>query len=184
MSTTRFTRWVTGIFVVPAVLVGSGCSDVRAPDAGADTAGTAAPPAPYITASNPVEAGRYLVKIAGCNDCHTPGVLEGNLPDESEWLVGSPLGWRGPWGTTYAKNLRLSAAGMTEDAWVDMAHNRNALPPMPWVNLHALSDQDARAMYAYIRSLGSAGERMPDPLPPGVEPKTPFLSMEPVMPAK
>lgn len=50
-----------------------------------------------------VERGRYLVRIAGRNDCHTPGYAErgGDVP-EAQWLVGDALGWRGPSGTTYA----------------------------------------------------------------------------------
>jgi hypothetical protein len=33
---------------------------------------------------------------------------EGNVP-EKEWLMGSGAqGWRGPWGTTYASNLRIN----------------------------------------------------------------------------
>ncbi|MGM0744616.1 MAG: hypothetical protein ACQETF_04880 [Bacteroidota bacterium] len=46
--------------------------------------------------------------VAGCNDCHTDGYLmmDGNIPEE-EWLAGSPMGWQGPWRTTYASNLRL-----------------------------------------------------------------------------
>ncbi|MDX1487796.1 MAG: hypothetical protein R3268_06320, partial [Acidiferrobacterales bacterium] len=55
-----------------------------------------------------VERGRYLSVIAGCNDCHTSGYLwsNGDVP-EKDWLTGDTLGWRGPWGTTYAVNLRL-----------------------------------------------------------------------------
>jgi mono/diheme cytochrome c family protein len=26
-----------------------------------------------VAAASQVDAGRYLVKIGGCNDCHTPG---------------------------------------------------------------------------------------------------------------
>ena len=42
--------------------------------------------------------GEYLVRIAGCNDCHTPayGERAGNVP-KAEWLTGSPLGFLGPW---------------------------------------------------------------------------------------
>ena len=49
-----------------------------------------------------LDRGRYLVKIAGCNDCHTRGYAEtaGKVP-EKQWLTGDQLGWRGPWGTTY-----------------------------------------------------------------------------------
>ena len=52
---------------------------------------------------------RYLITIAGCNDCHTPNYPQsGGKTPEKEWLTGDALGWRGPWGTTYAPNLRLS----------------------------------------------------------------------------
>lgn len=37
---------------------------------------------------------------------------------ESEWLVGMPVGFRGPWGTSYPKNLRLTAQQLSEDVWV------------------------------------------------------------------
>ena len=43
-----------------------------------------------------VDRGKYLVMIAGCNDCHTPGYLlsEGKTPEEL-WLTGDNFGWRG-----------------------------------------------------------------------------------------
>ena len=47
------------------------------------------------------DRGRYVVTIAGCNDCHTPNYgLGGGKVDEKQWLTGDSLGWRGPWGTT------------------------------------------------------------------------------------
>ena len=56
-----------------------------------------------------VARGRYLIAIAGCNDCHTPNYPQsGGKTPEKDWLTGDALGWRGPWGTTYAPNLRLS----------------------------------------------------------------------------
>jgi uncharacterized membrane protein len=41
------------------------------------------------------ERGRYVVTIAGCNDCHTPdyATSSGNV-DESKWLTGDAFGWR------------------------------------------------------------------------------------------
>ena len=58
-----------------------------------------------------IEHGSYLVTVGGCNDCHTAGYAEsaGEVP-ESDWLQGDSLGWQGPWGTTYATNLRLQLA--------------------------------------------------------------------------
>ncbi len=135
---------------------------------------------PHVVANTPVEAGRYLVIIGGCNDCHTEGFLqtEGDVPEE-EWLAGSAMGWRGPWGTTYAKNLRLRVQEITEDQWVSMLHTRTALPPMPWMNINQMSEADARALYQYIKSLGPKGDAMPTVVPPDQEPTTPYLSLEP-----
>jgi hypothetical protein len=133
---------------------------------------------------SPVEAGRYLVIISGCNDCHTDGYLqtEGDVPEE-RWLTGSPVGWRGPWGTTYAANLRLTVSEVSEDEWVAILKDRKALPPMPWMNLNQISESDARLLYQYIRSLGVAGERMPAALPPDEEPTTPYVSLAPILPS-
>lgn len=122
-----------------------------------------------------VEHGRYLAKIAGCNDCHTAGYLmsEGDVPEE-KWLLGDQFGWRGPWGTTYAANLRLLAADMSEDQWVTMAKSLKARPPMPWFNLNQMKDEDLKALYKYIRHLGPAGEPAPAYVPPDQEPNPPY----------
>ena len=130
-----------------------------------------------------LERGRYLVTIGGCNDCHTDGFLptEGNIP-EDQWLLGSPVGWRGPWGTTYPPNLRLSVQAMTEDEWVATLRDRTTLPPMPWMNVNQMHESDARAIYRYVTSLGAAGEMMPTALPPDVEPTTPYMVLDPVIP--
>lgn len=140
--------------------------------------------APHVMGADDIDAGRYLVVIGGCNDCHTDGYLEtgGQVP-EDQWLLGSSLGWRGPWGTTYPRNLRLSVQDWTEDQWVETLRTRTGLPPMPWMGVNHMSERDARVMYRYVRSLGPAGQQTPDPVPPGVEPTTPYLNMEPVMPA-
>lgn len=139
---------------------------------------------PMVAAATPVEAGRYLISVAGCNDCHTEGYMQtdGDVP-ESEWLTGSTLGWRGPWGTTYPTNLRLRASELTEDAWIEQVHSRRGLPPMPWASLRNMSDPDARAIYRYLRSLGPKGEHVPAPVPPDREPTTPYLDLDPVSPA-
>lgn len=122
-----------------------------------------------------VNQGRYLVKLGGCNDCHTAGYLlsEGKVPEE-QWLQGDSFGWRGPWGTTYATNLRLRMADFTEEEWLTFAKQLKARPPMPWFTLNQLKDEDLKAIYHYVRHLGSAGSPAPAYLPPGEEPHTPF----------
>jgi mono/diheme cytochrome c family protein len=136
---------------------------------------------PHVMAGSGVEAGRYLVTVSGCNDCHTDGyLLTGGQVPEDEWLLGSPVGWRGPWGTSYASNLRLRVQEWTEEQWVETLHSRIGLPPMPWMNVKQLSASDAAAIYQYIRSLGPRGEHMPLPVPPDAEPETPYISLQPL----
>ncbi len=124
---------------------------------------------------DPVQQGRYIAKTSGCNDCHTPGYMmnNGNVPEEL-WLTGDSFGWRGPWGTTYGSNLRLFVKDMSEDQWIASARSLKRRPPMPWFNLNAMSDNDLRALYSFIKSLGKPGEPSPAYLPPDVEPPMPY----------
>lgn len=114
-----------------------------------------------------IERGRYLVKITGCNDCHTAGysTSEGQTP-EDQWLMGDPDGWEGPWGTTFGINLRLYVQEKTEEQWLEIAKTEKMLPPMPWFNLRATTEADLQVMYRFIKSLGPAGEPMPEYIPP------------------
>jgi len=147
-------------------------------------------PAPGIaqTASsqldpNLVERGRYLVRIAGCNDCHTPGyAVSGGDVREQQWLIGDTLGWRGPWGTTYAVNLRLYMQGMSEAQWVTVAKTLRSRPPMPWFALRDMHETDLRAIYQFTRSLGPGGDAAPAYLPPEQEPAGPYVQFPPLPP--
>lgn len=122
------------------------------------------------------ERGRYVVEVGGCNDCHTEGFMEANGEVAEElWLTGSRLGFRGPWGTSYPPNLRLTVQRMSEDEWSEMTRTRIGLPPMPWPSLAAMTEEDRRAVYRYLRSLGAAGEPAPLPLSPGAEPQGPWM---------
>lgn len=130
-----------------------------------------------------VEKGRYLVRISGCNDCHTPGymVKSGDIPVE-QWLKGDAVGWHGPWGTTYASNLRKTVQGLSADEWINYARNLKARPPMPWFALNSMTQDDLQAIYHFIRSLNDIGEEVPSYLPPGEHPKTPYVNMMVVEP--
>jgi mono/diheme cytochrome c family protein len=127
-------------------------------------------------ADNQVERGRYLIRIGGCNDCHTAGYAPtgGKVP-EPQWLTGDGLGWSGPWGTTYATNLRLYMQNLTEDQWVKTARTLQTRPPMPWFNVRDMSTRDLRAMYRYVRHLGPAGNPAPAYLPPEKTPPQPYV---------
>jgi len=117
-----------------------------------------------------VARGRYLVKIAGCNDCHTPGYTKskGSIPEE-KWLTGNSLGFKGSWGVTFPENLRLLMQRLTEEQWVAMAESFRPEPPMPWYAVSAMSEEDKRAIYRFIRSLGPAGVPAPEHIHPDEE---------------
>ena len=138
---------------------------------------TAKPAAAKTKDSAAIERGSYLSKIAGCNDCHTPGYLmsAGKVP-ENVWLTGDTLGWRGPWGTTYASNLREKVPKMTEAQWLQFARTAEPRPPMPLFNLRAMTDADLKALYRFIVYLGPGGTPAPAYVPPDQEPKPPFVT--------
>ena len=122
------------------------------------------------------DRARYVVKIAGCNDCHTTGYAEaaGKIP-EKDWLKGDSLGWRGPWGTTYPSNLRLYMQNLSEAQWLKIARTVEFRPPMPWFALREMTEQNLRAIYRFIRHLGPAGEPAPSYVPPDQEPPKPYI---------
>ena len=132
-----------------------------------------------------VARGAQVAVTAGCHDCHTNGYAEsGGKVDPAAALKGTGLGWQGPWGTTYPANLRLIAKEKgSEDSFVQYAKSFEARPPMPFFNVHAMDDSDIRSLYQYIVSLGEPGDHVPDFVPPGQEPKTPYIVIAPpIMP--
>ena len=163
--------------VVLAIAVAtSGCGD-------APTAVAASSDVFAATKTTPSDAdllarGEYLVRIAGCNDCHTPGYAErqGDVA-KTEWLVGSPLGYSGPWGTTYAVNLRSRLADMDEAQWLDYSATLRTRPLMPDFALRAMTEDDRRALYRFIRSLGPGGGETPAYLPPGQKAPAPYFEL-------
>lgn len=126
-----------------------------------------------------IRHGRYLIAASGCNDCHTPGYMQqdGQVP-ESEWLTGDAMGWQGPWGTTYAANLRLLFSTLTEKEWLARAR-APMRPPMPSPSLRAMSDADLRAIYRYVKSLPVKGAPAPSYVPPGGLVATPYFDLTP-----
>ncbi len=142
---------------------------------------------PHVWAPTAVQAGRYLVLAGGCMDCHTPGWEQsGGKTPLAQWLTGSPVGFEGPWGTTYPANLRLFVRKVSVQQWIAMFKARlpqyPMRPPMPWLNYHLLSVRDLKAVYIFIKGLGPAGKPAPAYVRPGHLPKTPYIVFVPQQP--
>jgi len=140
----------------------------------------------YVVAATDSAAGAYLTIVGGCNDCHTSTWSESNgRTPEADRLTGNSVGYRGPWGTSYAANLRALTPRMTEDRWVEVltttdgGHGR---PPMPWMNTAMMSQRDLRNLYRYVKALGPKGDRAPRAVPAGTEPTTSYVLMVPQAP--
>ena len=91
------------------------------------------------------------------------------------WCVASAdmTEWAGPWGISYAANLtpdENTGLGIwTEDMFVKtmrtgrhMSVSRKILPPMTWQNLNALTDEDLKAVYAYLRTIPAVTNHVPE----------------------
>jgi mono/diheme cytochrome c family protein len=139
--------------------------------------------APTPTAGE-LARGRSLVTFGACNDCHTAGWREsdGTIPT-AKWMIGTPIGFRGPWGTVYPANVRQRFWMVDESQWLAMVRTRGGHPPMTWHDLRGLSIADQRAIYRFIRSLGPAGKPTHPDVPPDRLPDTPYYDVTPMTPA-
>jgi hypothetical protein len=45
---------------------------------------------------------------------------------------------------------------MTEAQWLTYAKKLETRPPMPWFNVRAMTDDDLKAVYAYIKQMPGA----------------------------
>jgi hypothetical protein len=140
----------------------------------------AAPGPAFAAEEVSVERGRLVSIIGGCHDCHSDGYSEAEgAIDPTKALRGKAIGWRGPWGTTYANNLRWVVQDLSEDGYVTYIKTLRALPPMPWYNVRAMPESDIRSFYRYVKSLGDPGPFLPITVRPGEEPRTPFITLVP-----
>jgi hypothetical protein len=162
--------------VLKSILLGAAA--MLAATAVAGASGMTEPAAPSV------DYGKYISILGGCNDCHTPGYNEtGGKIDPAKALLGSAVGFQGPWGTTYAVNLRLLASTMSEDDWVKYLQTFTAKPPMPFYNVNVMNETMMRSLHLYIASLGAPGNPAPDYVPPGGKVKFPFVvEAPPTMP--
>jgi hypothetical protein len=153
-------------------------------------------------AGGAVERGKYLVTLAGCNDCHTPLKMgpKGPEPDMSRMLSGHPADLKmppppslqgpwmwagaatmtafyGPWGLSYAPNLTSDEeTGIGAwDAELFIAAMRNGKimgagrpiqPPMPWQGIAQMTDDDLKAIFAYLQTVPPVKNQVPEYEPP------------------
>jgi len=130
-----------------------------------------------------VERGKYLVGITGCHDCHSPKLNAALEPDMTRPLSGRPsttpvpaatkteihasldfTAFGGPWGQTVAANLtpdattgigtRYNEAQFIVAMRTGKRPNGTTMqPPMPNVVYQNMTDDDLKAIFAYLKTI-------------------------------
>ncbi|MBS0527334.1 MAG: cytochrome c [Proteobacteria bacterium] len=123
-----------------------------------------------------IARGKYLVTLASCNDCHTPGYFLGK-PDTDRYLGGSDVGFELPGlGVFLGPNLtpdRQTGLGNWTDAQIIAAIQTGARPDgrmlapiMPYRAFTNLTPQDAQAIVAFLRSIPPVQHKVEGPFGP------------------
>lgn len=105
--------------------------------------------------------------------------IDMNMIGPDKWVATEKhLGaWVGPWGISYASNLTPdNATGigtLTEEMFIKcmregkfMGVGRPLLPPMPWEVYGMKTDEDLKAIYAYLMSIKPINNEVPQPVSP------------------
>ncbi len=98
----------------------------------------------------------------------------------AEWPVAANptfTAWTGPWGISYSANLTSDpATGVGGGVWSEdnfiramregkhMGTSRPILPPMPWQWIGQHTDEDLKAIFAYLKTVKPITNHVPDPL--------------------
>ena len=83
--------------------------------------------------------------------------------------------WSGPWGISFTANLtpddNTGIGQWSEQTFIDtirkgkhMGTSRDLLPPMPWPVYKNFTDDDLKAIFAYLRTIPKVHNRVPDPI--------------------
>jgi mono/diheme cytochrome c family protein len=121
--------------------------------------------------TDPVKRGQHLATLGGCTDCHTVSDKGQELPGMA-FAGGAPF--PGPWGYVASANLTPDASGISyydEALFVEAmrtgkVRGRVLSGVMPTVVLRNQTDEDLKAIFAYLRTLKPVHHRVDNSLPP------------------
>jgi hypothetical protein len=105
-----------------------------------------------------------------------------DLQRRSALALATPMltAWAGPWGVSFAINLtpdkETGIGEWTEATFIQALRTgkhqgqpggRAILPPMPWNDFKDATDEDLKALWAYLKSIPPVKNQVPLPVPPG-----------------
>src|SRR5580658_8088641 len=118
---------------------------------------------PALADDAQLKRGKYLVAISGCSDCHTPGGLLGQ-PDMARYLGGSDVGFAIPGvgiylGSNLTPDNDTGLGAWSSDQIISALRTgkrpdgRMLSEVMPFPSFAHLTDEDAKAIVAFLKSL-------------------------------
>lgn len=129
------------------------------------------------TANGPVPDTTRL--LSGFQQGGTLPALDVKYVAPGNWVATESnfSAWVGPWGISYASNLTPDNAtgigALSEEMFIKtlregkyMGVGRPLLPPMPWPTIGQMTDQDLKAIYAYLKTINPISNKVPEPTPP------------------
>lgn len=129
-------------------------------------------PVPQPDLSTPVGRGTYLVTLATCGDCHTPRDGQGQALAGLDFAGGSVF--ETPVGRVAAGNITPDPSGIpyySEDLFVEvmrtgMVKARPLHPQMPWALYRNMTNEDLKAIFAFLKTIKPAKHRVDNSKPP------------------
>lgn len=107
-----------------------------------------------------------------------PDVNRKEIETKGLSVTNTLTSWVGPWGISYAGNLTSDATGIgnwTESSFIialrqgkykGIESGRSLLPPMPWAMYQHMSDNELKAMFAFLKSTKPIHNVVPQAQPP------------------
>jgi mono/diheme cytochrome c family protein len=130
-------------------------------------------PVPEPDRSSPAKYGEYLVKMSDCAGCHTP---RGGMGKPVEGLAygGGNIFDDGKGHTVATANITPDPTGISyydEPLFLEAMRTghvkaRKLDDAMPWWAFRNMTDEDLKAMFAYLRTLKPAPHRVDNTEPP------------------
>ncbi|MGK2861261.1 MAG: c-type cytochrome [Chitinophagaceae bacterium] len=107
-----------------------------------------------------------------------PEVNRKEMQDKGLVVTGDLTSWVGPWGISYTANLTSDSTGIgswkeeqffraiREGKFKGLVTNRDLLPPMPWQMYRNMTDNEIKAIFAYLKTTKPIKNVVPQPVPP------------------
>jgi mono/diheme cytochrome c family protein len=129
-------------------------------------------PVPEPDRRNQVAYGDYLTRLGACRDCHTPVDAQHQPIPALEFSGGFVL--TGPYGEVASRNLTPAPSGIpyyNSDLFIEvmrtgMVKARKVHDAMPWASYGRQTDEDLRAIFAFLQTVRPVPHRVDNTLPP------------------